>query len=271
MEMVSTARFRKAYDLVSSVRPFTNRLQDMVGDMVERLGLENIQHELLAPAEGLQRDVLIAIASDRGLAGAYGSKVLDLAQTRLGQMVEAEYEVLLHVAGKQAIREAAQRGLDVAEGYEGFDHQSDYSRVRFIADALMKEFTAGRISGVEVAYTQFISSGRQQPVIAQILPVSMTPPPPRPPGEAEPPEYAFFPTRQDVLGMLLPATVRIRLYQCFVDAAVSEQLARMTAMRQATEAADEMIHDLTVDYNRMRQAQVTTELAEIMGGRVGID
>ncbi len=134
----------------------------------------------------------------------------------------------------------------------------------------MTDFVAGRIGGLEVAYMQYLSSGRQSAVIAQVLPLTYATPPATTPGLAPVP-YEFVPSPREILDRLLPATVRLRLYQCFLDAAVTEQMARIQAMRAATDNADDMLHNLTVRYNRDRQAQITTELAEILGGSTEAD
>jgi F-type H+-transporting ATPase subunit gamma len=125
----------------------------------------------------------------------------------------------------------------------------------------------GEISGLEIAYTQHVSPSRQPPVIAGILPLSALPAPQRPPGVLDVVPYEFLPDKDRILAALLPASVRVRVYQCFLEATASEQMARTAAMRSATDNADEMTRRLTRRYNRLRQAQITNELAEIVTGR----
>jgi len=135
----------------------------------------------------------------------------------------------------------------------------------------MDEFVAGRISGLEIAYVQFLSAGRQRASIAQVLPVSEVERRPSALAEVEPEPYELHPSPGELLDRLLPATVLQRVYQCFLDSAVSEEAMRIAAMQGATESADEMIRELNIRYNRLRQSQITTELAEIIGGRAGLE
>ncbi len=273
MEMISTARFKKTHNRVVAARPYTDRLAQIAADMVH--GGESVSsHPLLAADENVKRDVLLVITANRGLCGAYNSSVLRLALERHRQLKEAGGEVLLYVVGKRGIQFLKFRKLAVEKSFTQFDYQPQYEEVTALADALMDQFMQKKIGGLEVAYTQFISAGKQAPAIAQVLPLAvMSAPKAENAGEKSVVEstYEYVPSGQEVLDKLLPAAVRMKLYQCFLDAAVSEQMARMTSMRAATDNADEMIHNLTVLYNRTRQSQITTELAEIMGGRVAME
>jgi F-type H+-transporting ATPase subunit gamma len=215
--------------------------------------------------------VLLVLTSDRGLCGPYNSAVLKVAQDRLNQVLRAGYDVKLRLVGRRGVQQLRHRGVAIDTEYRPFEGVPEYEPVAALADSLMKEFLAAKISGLEVAYTQFISSGRRRPVIAQILPLSGLPKPQRLPTLGQGASYEVVPPEAGILDPLLPMVVRMRLWQCFLDAAVSEQFERIAAMRAATDNADKMIHSLTVRYNRMRQAQITTELAEIVGGRAGLE
>jgi len=269
MEMMASTQFKKSHDQTVLARPYTQQLSDLVGDLVARGGLERMDHPLLQGRESqIKRDVMIIITSDRGLCGDYNRAVLKLAMERRGQLVEAGYDVVLHVVGKKAVQRLKSLGLAVEHEYPQLGYPPGYEKAGALADQLMEAFLGGKIGGVEMAYTQFISSGRQGPAISQVLPLSqLESPPPALPVTGEPAPYEFLPSADEILSELLPATVRIRLYQCFLDASVAEQVSRMQAMRAAGDNADEMIHELTVRHNRLRQSQITTELAEIMGGR----
>lgn len=265
MEMVASTRFKRAHVRAVAARPYTDRLSDLVGDLVERCGQDKLDHPLLTEVEHLRRDVLLVITSNTGMCGGYNASVLSVASARYEQLTEAGYEVRLWVAGRRGLGSLRFRGFPIDRALTGFDHRPSFAAAAELAEGLMTDFGAGRISGLEVAYTQYFASGRQSAVIAQLLPLTYTAPPPTLPGLVPPP-YEFVPSPRAILDKLLPATVRLRLYQCFLDAAVTEQLTRAQAMRSATENADEMLRDLTVTYNRVRQAQITTELAEILGG-----
>lgn len=267
MAMVSRVSFRKAFARVTSVRPYTIRLTDLVGDVVRRSESGQLDHPLLMDVEGSQRDALVVLTSNRGLCGAYNQRVAKLAAERIEQLRDADYEVRLHVVGKRGAGYLRSRGYQVDESYTQFDRTPDYATVREIADELMNDFLAGKITGMEVAYMQLISSGRYGPAVAQILPLShLETPRAFQQSMAPSVSYEFMPSADETLRRLLPATVRLKLYQCFLDASASEHLARITAMQSATDNADEMIGELTMRYNRIRQSRITTELAELTAG-----
>lgn len=269
MELVATARFRQAQNRARNLRPYTQRATDMVADLVHRQP-DRMHHPLIDGAGGEQRDVLLTLTSNRGLCGAYNGNVLKIARQRRGQLVEAGYDVCMHVAGKKGISAMRQAGEAMEATYAEFDTAPEFHVVAALCDELLQRFRAGEIEGVEVAYMQYLSSTDQRPAIAQILPLSNLELPPRPPtAEMDLQPYEFIPSAEEILDDLLPALVRVRMHQCFVDADVSEQSARMSAMRSASDNADEMIRDLMTDYNRTRQGQITNELAEIIGGSEG--
>jgi len=268
MEMVATSQFRRLHQRVVAARRYTDRMAAMVADVVRRGGIRRVRHPLLETGGRPARDVLLVITSSRGLCGAYNAGVIRTAEERIEQLAEAGYEVALHAAGKRGLDHLRRGGFEIQQTYDRLEDPPEFTTIAALADTLAAAFEDRAVEGVEVAYTQFISSGQQRPAIAQLLPLTVMEaradllPPTR-----DPVPYEFIPSADEVLRQLLPATVRMRLYQCFLDAAISEHVARMTAMRSATESADEMIHDLTVHYNRTRQAQITTELAEVFGGR----
>lgn len=270
MEMVASSRFKKTFDQAVVTRPYTERLTDLVADVLSRGVPTEFGHPLLKNVDDVRRDVLLVVTSNRGLCGGYNTAVLRVARRRMRQITEGEYEVRLHVVGRRGIQYFRFHGLRMDRTHTHLDGLPDYHAVSELAEELMGLFLAGLIGGLEVAYMQFISTGRQRPVIAQILPLSnLEPPPSDVPTTGEQVAYEFMSSPGEVLRNLLPATVRLRVYQCFLDAAVSEQVARITAMRAATENADEMIHNLRIRHNRLRQSKITTELAEIFGGQVG--
>lgn len=269
MEMISRGRFKRTHDLAVGLRPYTDSLAELVGDLVHRGAVEELSHPLLAEPKG-RCDVLMIITSNRGLCGPYNAQVLRLGLERMGQIVDAGLEVKLRVVGRRGAQQLRYRGMQFEETGADLGELPNYDQIAAMADALMDEFLSGKITGVEIAYTQFISSARRRPAIAQVLPLSNLPVSPRAPGAATRVPYEIVPSAAEILDKLLPAAVRLRVWQCFCDAAVSEQLERIAAMQAATTNADEMIRTLTVKYNRMRQSQITTELAEILGGRAGL-
>ena len=268
MEMIASSRFRRAHKQLVAARPYTDRMSDLVACLIDRMGTASLRHPLLRDDEEPRRDVLLVLTSNRGLCGAMNPSVLRIATARHEQLREAGYEVLLQVVGRRGARHFRFRGIELDAAHTTLGDMPDYDAIAAMADALMAAFLDGEISGVELAYMQFISGARQRPAIAQVLPLSDLPSPApsrlAAVGEAAP--YDFVPSPSEILDRLLPATVHLRMYQCFLDSSASEQVMRIAAMKTATENADDMLHDLTVRYNRMRQSRITRELTEIAGG-----
>jgi len=268
MEMVATARFKQMHDRAVAARPYIDRLSELIGDMVARCDGEKLEHPLLAPADESKPDVLLLITSNRGLCGSYNHGVFRLALERLGQVIEAGLQAEVHVVGKRGLRTLRARGFHVDRAYTGWDSIPSYEQVGELTDRFVEQFLEGRIAGLEIAYTQFVSSETQSPAIAQVLPLGVLEAPRRRlPIAGEPAPYEFMPSVKAVVNELLPKVVPMRIYQCFMDSAASEQMMRIKSMRLATENADEMLRDLRMRYNRLRQTEITKELAEIVGGR----
>jgi len=271
MRAVASAQFKLAYDRVVSFGPFAAELVATVADVIARSPAAVLAHPLLEAPPGVRHEVLLLLTSGRGLCGSYNRNVLDLGLQRLGQLRSAGYEVELHLVGRRGAQYLGFRGVQIDRVYEQFGDIPTYAAAAALADSMMSDFLARRISGLEVAYTQFVSSGRQRPAIAPVLPLSDLPPARRD-AQAEQQAlfpYDFLPSPEEILRKLLPLTGRVKLYQCFLDAAAAEQFTRRAAMQAATDNADDMIHDLRLLANRQRQRQITRELAEIMSGRGG--
>ncbi len=272
MEMVASAQFRRAHDMAGASRPLAISLGEVVCDLVARGGRKPFHHPLLEENKGVDKDVMFILSSNRGLCGGYNSAVMKLGMERMGQVLKAGYKVELHVVGKRGVQFAHFRGLRADAEHTDLDDIPDYDAVATITGELVRRYVAKEISGAEIAYTQFVSAGRQGPAVAQILPLTdFAEETDEKKNLAEPEPYELHPSTEAVLEHLLMVTVRLRAYQCFIDAAASEHRARITSMHAATKNAGEMIRDLTREYNRLRQGRITTELAEIMGGRIGLD
>jgi F-type H+-transporting ATPase subunit gamma len=261
MQLIATARFQAAFNRAVASRPYTEKLAELVADLSRAAG--EIDHPLLRTNPGVNRSALVVLTSDRGLAGGYNANILRTATAHLDQQ-PAGMTADVHMVGKKGISYFRFLRRPVAEQTFGIGDRPRFDQVEPIANALIERFVRGEIASVHVAYMKFLSAGQQRPVVVQLLPLQ----PQVKEGEEKkkPVEYEFSPDPQQLLDELLPATVRVRLFQAFNDAAVSEQVARMVAMKAATDAAQDMIKALTREYNRARQTQITMELLDIVGG-----
>ncbi|WP_372734982.1 ATP synthase F1 subunit gamma [Nocardioides sp.] len=262
MQLIATARFQSAYKRATAGKPYTEKLAELVGRLSAAAG--GAEHPLLARPEGSTRTAMLVLTSTRGLCGAFNANVLRGALERVAEREGAGEAVDLHVVGKKGIAFMKFQGRELAERITGLGDLPRFDQIEPIANALMARFGAGEVGAVEVAYMKFVSTGRQRPVVEQLLP--LTPPETTAPAGGPEVEYEFSPPPAELLADLLPAAVRVRLYQAFTDSAVSEQVARMVAMKAATDAAEEMIRRLTQQYNRARQTAITMELLDIVGG-----
>lgn len=261
MQLIATARFQAAYNRATASKPYTEKLAELVGDL-GRAG--ELAHPLLESQNPEAPVALLVLTSMRGLCGGYNANVLRTAQAKLEECRRAGAPTELRVYGKKGVayfrftrQEMAEQNLEIGE-------TPRFEKVEPVANALIERFLAGEISSVQVAYMRFYSAGKQRPEVVQLLP--LVPPAAPDAVKARSVEYEFHPGAKELLDDLLPASVRIRLYQYFLDAAVSEQIARMAAMKAATDASEEMIKALTRQYNRARQTAITMELLDIVGG-----
>ena len=265
MQLIATARFQAAFNRAVATRPYTEKLAELVADLSRAAG--SVEHPLLKTHDGVPRSALVVLTSDRGLAGGYNASVLRSALGHLDQQAAQGITTDVHMVGKKGIAYFRFLRRAVAEQTSGIGDKPRFEQVEGIANDLMDRFIRGEIASVHVAYMKFLSAGQQRPVVVQLLPLAPDAPAGTE-GKAGPPpvEYEFSPDPQQLLDELLPAVVRVRLFQAFNDATVSEQVARMVAMKAATDAAGDMIKALTREYNRARQTQITMELLDIVGG-----
>ena len=283
MELIATARFKKALDRATEAEAYTRKIAELVADLGSTAG--DVSHPLLETREPVKKSLLLLITSNRGLAGGYNGNVL---RTGLRQWQDYETDGIdgvLEVSGKRGIAFVKYRGVPASSAYTQFEDRPQFDEVEVLANKYVGMFVRGEIDRLDVAYTRFINSARQEAVVETLLPMSAAQPAeakPATPAPAaakgkdkdEPEErvpYEFVPDARSILEEIVPVSFKVRLFKCFLDAAVSEQIARMVAMRGATENADDMIKSLTRLYNRARQAQITRELAEIIGGAAALE
>ncbi|MEO8505585.1 MAG: ATP synthase F1 subunit gamma, partial [Acidobacteriota bacterium] len=271
MQLIATARFQAAFNRAVATRPYTEKLAELVADL-SNAGVA-LEHPLLEPANPAAPVAYLVLTSNRGLCGGYNANILRVANEALTTRRAANEPTGLQVYGKKGIAffKYRQRTMDLQS--TSVSEAPKFEDIEPIANQLMADFLSGKISGVRVVYMRFLSAGQQRPQIVQLLPLvqgaaekAASAAASAATAKARSVEYEFLPDPLALLDELLPATVRIRLFQAFMDAAVSEQIARMVAMKAATEAAEDMIKELTRDYNRARQTHITMELLDIVGG-----
>jgi F-type H+-transporting ATPase subunit gamma len=267
MELIATARFKKAMDRAIAATAYTKRITQVVSDLAQA-GLE-VSHPLLEARPETKSATLLILTANRGLCGGYNGAILRAAIPRLEELRGIAPQVRIEVSGKRGIAACKFRKIELSETYTQFDDQPKFHEVEAIANRYLEEFATGKLDRLDVAYTKFLSSAKQTAVVETLLPLGSlegTEAGDKADGKSGESMYEFLPSAGSILEEVVPASFRVKLFKCFLDAAVSEQIARMVAMKSATENASEMIKDLSLRYNRARQSQITGEIMEIIGG-----
>lgn len=268
MQLIATARFQQAFQRATATKPYTQKITQLVEEL-SAAAEGQIDHPLLKENPDAPSDLLLVLTSNRGLCGGYNAGVLRKAMAHLQSQSRPQE---LHVVGKKGIAYFRFLRKEITEAITSIDDRPKFEQVEPIASALMRRYEAGELGAVYVTFMRFVSTGRQVPETVRLLPLSRSDvqtaeksAESKPAGATRTVQYDFSPAPDQLLKVLLPQTVKVRLYQCFTDAAVSEQVARMVAMKAATDAAGDMIKSLSRQFNRARQSQITMELLDIVG------
>ncbi|HEY4761411.1 MAG TPA: ATP synthase F1 subunit gamma [Thermoguttaceae bacterium] len=264
MELISTAQFKRAMDRAISATAYTKRIAKLVGNLVRGGG--ELSHPLLSARPEIKHAILLVLTANRGMCGGYNASVLRQANARLNELKERATKVRLEVSGKRGISNFRFRGIPPDERFTHFEDKPAFKEVDVLARRYLDDFQVGKLDRLDVAYTKFESSSRQYALVETILPIAQLDAEPEAENALEKTQYEFLPSAGSILEEVVPASFKAKLFKCFLDAAVSEQIARMVAMKAATENADTMIANLSMAYNRARQGQITGELLEIIGG-----
>ena len=267
MELIATARFKKAMDRAAAAASYTKKLNEIVADLAQaKLSFE---HPLLKKPAEEKNVVLLILTSNRGLCGGYNSGLLRQAIARLRELRAQGKNVQIEMSGRRGLAFAKFEKLPVEHSYTEFEDKPRFDEVNPIATRYINDFIAGRIDRVDVVYQRFLTAARQQASVQTLLPIGDL---------AEGTgasstnvDYEFLPSPREILEQIVPEAFKARFFKCFLDSAVGEQIARRVAMKAATDNARDMIKTLSMKYNRARQSQITSELSEIIGGAAALE
>lgn len=269
MQMIATARFQAAVRRATASRPYAHEVGRLAADLASAAG--SIQHPLLrAPQPPAGRELLLVITSNRGLCGAYNSNVLHAAAQELKERAQDTTD--LEVVGRKGNAYFRFNRYPIAAFHQSFTDRPQFAQVEPLARQYIDRFSQGNWDAVKVVYMAFESMARQYPTVMTLLPLAQ-PGESRTPGSKvaqAPAPYEFSPPPPQLMAELLPVTVKVRLFQAFIEASVSEHLARMRSMKSATDAAGDVRRRLSRQFNRARQTAITTELSEIIGGAAAL-
>jgi F-type H+-transporting ATPase subunit gamma len=265
MEMVATSKLKRSSDRVSAARPYATRLAEVIGRLVNPELRE--RYRLLRQPEAVRRAAVVLLTANRGLAGAFNGNLIREASGLLERLRAEGANVEFHVVGKKGIGYFRFRGEDLASERTDISDRPTAEDAASIVEPLIAAFERGELDAVYVVYAQFRSALSPPPAVMQILPVE----PPAEAASAAGTEYILSPSGDEILDRLLPLYVKNSVYRTLVETAAAEQGARRTAMKNATDNAGDMLDILRRSYNRARQAQITQEIAEIVGGAAALE
>jgi F-type H+-transporting ATPase subunit gamma len=267
MEMVSTSKLKRASDRVHAARPYATRLGEVIGRLIDPELRE--KYPLLRQPESVRRAAVVLITSNRGLAGAFNTNLIREARSLIGRLRDAGVEVEIHIVGKKAVSFFRYKKEPLAGARTDITDKPTLADAMSVIEPLREDFEAGRLDEVYVVHAQFRSALSTPPTTMKVLPVAAGN------GEADAPSrtqsYILSPSADEILNRLLPLYVRNSVYRALVETAAAEHGARRTAMKNATDNAGDILDQLNRTYNRARQAQITQEIAEIVGGAAALE
>ncbi|MCS7272320.1 MAG: ATP synthase F1 subunit gamma, partial [Gemmataceae bacterium] len=276
MELIATTRFQRALKRALEADAYTRKIAEITADLSHNLSGE-ISHPLLV-SRPVRKGLLLVITANRGLCGGYNASILREAQAAIQRYQQQGIPFELEVAGKRGITFFRFQRLERSREYTHFEDRPAFAEVEVLASRYIELYSTAAVDEVKVAYMKFHNAARQEAVVETLLPLGSltiesrrgTPVPPTaastsPSGSTRwRIDYEFLPDAQEILAELVPTACKVRLFKCFLDAAVSEQIARRIAMKAATENAGELIKEITRLYNRTRQANITREITELI-------
>jgi F-type H+-transporting ATPase subunit gamma len=260
-ELIAASRIARARRAVEAARPYASLVTRVIRDLSTEV--EATSHPLLAPRERTRAVGVLVIASDRGLAGSYNTNVLRRAERLLREEADGGRPVVLFTVGRKAEGYFRYRGYEPARAWAGISDQPTYQAAREVGEALTEAYVTEGVDRVWMVYTDFKSALSQVSATAKVLPVD---PVQFEGGTAYPPTFEFEPDPASILSQLIPRYIEQRIYAGLLESAASEHASRQRAMKAATDNAGDIIEDLTREANRARQAAITTEISEIVGG-----
>ena len=268
MKMVAAAKLRRAQEAIENARPYAERMRGTLEEVAG--GMVTVEHPLFEEREEVKSLELIVVTSDRGLAGAFNNAVLKHAEQQLAEREGLE-KVSLTLLGKKAGDFYKRRRPNEIREATSVGNEASYAEAAAVARGAAKRFEDGEVDEVRLVYSEFISTMTQTPRDVQLLPVSPPKAAEEAAGDEEAAPYEIEPSAESLLAVLVPKAVETEVFRALLENSAGEHAARMTAMESATQNTAELIEKLTLQYNRARQAAITSELVEIVTGAQALD
>jgi F-type H+-transporting ATPase subunit gamma len=267
MELVASARLRRSQQRIESMRPYADRMQELMAGVAQAAG--SVRLPLLQQRDEVKTIAIVPMTGDRGLAGGFNAQVLRRSFALAREAEAAGQQVVWYPSGRRGGSTLRFRRLSVAHAWTGFSERPDYHDAQAMAHALSEAFVEGEVDRVVLVYNAFVSPLVQKVTVTEVLPVpqeALQATEDDADTKAAAGDFIYEPEPEEILARLLPVYVETELYRALLESAASEQGARMTAMRNASKAAGELIDNLTLAMNRARQAEITQEILEVVAG-----
>lgn len=270
MKMVSAAKLRKTQSTLVAVRPYSDKIQEVMNHLLG--GGDDYNSPFLQPRDEVKNILYIVVAGDRGLCGGYNINLLRFAENQLNSVPEGKQGEMLLIGNKTAEHFRTRPRYSVMDVFTNIGDTPNVSQGKALSDYVIKKYLDGEVDEVHVVYSKFISVLTQVPDCQQVLPIPAKQDEAADEGgEQAETDYIFEPGGKEILDVILPKYVDSSIYRLLLEAKAGEHGARMTAMDSATDNASELIDKLTLSLNRARQAQITTEITEIVGGAAALE
>jgi F-type H+-transporting ATPase subunit gamma len=269
MELVASARLRRSQQRIEAMRPYADRMLELMAGVSQAAGA--VRLPLLERRENVQTVAIVPVSADRGLAGGFNAQVIRRSLALMREHRAEGREVVWFSTGRKAASTLRFRRLSVTQSWTGFSERPAYSDAQAVAHAVSEAYTNGEVDAVYVVYNAFVSALTQKVTVRELLPIptdllEQSDDEQEGEGRTGTPDFIYEPEPEEILARLLPVYVETELYRALLESAASEQGARMTAMRNASKAAGELIDSLTLAMNRARQAEITQEILEVVAG-----
>jgi F-type H+-transporting ATPase subunit gamma len=267
MEMVAAARLRRAQQRIEATRPYALNMLEFIGQLVHYLQIDLSVHPLLKPRTEIKKVTVIALTADRGLCGAFNSNIIRRALQLIDKYTAEGVESDLVVMGRKGVSTVRFQGYRIDKSYLDVTERTAFLEAQAITNGTIRRYANESIDRVHLVFNRFKSPMEQLVIDQVILPIQEEIADLSLPADAQAHmDFLFEPSAEEILADLLPSYVEITIFRAILEGMASEHGARMTAMRAASEAADEMIDDLTLAMNRVRQASITQEILEVVAG-----
>jgi F-type H+-transporting ATPase subunit gamma len=269
MELVASARLRRAQQRIEAMRPYADRMLELMAGVSQAAGA--VRLPLLERRETIEHVAIVPVTGDRGLAGAFNAQVLRRAFALMREVQADGQQAVFFPSGKKAGSTLRFRRLEVGQAWSGFSDKPAYGDAQAMAHAISEAFTNGDVDRVVIVYNAFVSPLVQKVTVRDVLPIPQdilerSSEDAQEEARSGTPDFIYEPEPEEILARLLPVYVETEIYRALLESAASEQGARMTAMRNASKAAGELIDSLTLAMNRARQAEITQEILEVVAG-----